>query len=741
MFYVLIGPLDADVNRNTAPSDQPGHEQDGDQMNHLAAAVGTGRPSGFGRGARRLSMSMPAKKQQASSKLANAHEAKPGADNLPEASEIGSPSSEISPDFSANWKKSSVHFGAAILQSITPKSLTRSLSTAGYRNWRPLVIVGAVVAAASFVIVFTFYLLYPRKNVIEYCDSVDCRLAVEDLKSLVNYQVSPCDNFHMHVCGRAGDNTFGGANLTTKALDDLLPLADAPLAEAIAKDTDILAATDVETVLRHVIRLSLRRGISTLFRASVITYLGSPALYMSRGKSLNEKLDKRTDGVSLQEVVARLFDGTFANARKVGQLDASNTVLRLLKFDETLRPQSGYASDEQFAGASKPEFMRQYVGGSDWLGFVNGLLPVESQLKETSLVVVSESEAIKKPVDELRKGIGLGVIYIVLHIAMEVGRFYSVPLSQVTKTCLQVAQEVLPPLFSNVFNNLTASSTSDTSRAGAIFFRVREVFLKHPLKLGLSEEDRKSVVSFLININLHVHGTTPGIWPNGSGWQPREATDSAAATFPQIHGTLKDREALRRLSDPPLFEQVTFRRDFLASNVAYSLLLNEIFLPASLRRIPVLYSGEVPTEFDMGTVGILMAMQMFHASEQSESGAQEWFDQNIGAFGHCFDTLPPNQLHQLFARTYSLRVVHRALSDHYEGYRYANNFRAVWREAQRTFFRRFCLLSCGDSRGNNGTTESQLDCLVPVLSMPEFHEAFECTGNDAVATGKCASLS
>ncbi|KAH7974716.1 hypothetical protein HPB49_018411 [Dermacentor silvarum] len=656
--------------------------------------------------------------------------------------------------------------GATILQPITPKSLTRSLSAEGYRKWRPLVTVVVIAAAASFGVVFAFYLRQSRKDAIEHCASVECKLAFEDLASLVDSQVSPCDDFHSHVCGRSGDKTFGNADLTERALGELLllvqrlllspgnkddqkhpgiaqlattfghcyafttlskTLADAPLAEAIASETDILATTDVESVLRRVVRLSLTKGISTLYRVSVTTYLGNAALHVSRGESLSEKLGKQTDGASLQEFVARLFDAAVARATKLRQLDAGNAVLRLLKFDESLRPESGYARDEELADASKPEFMTRYVGGRDWMGVLNSLLPAESQLKETSHVLVSEADAIKKSVDELRKDIDLGVIYILLHVATEIGRFYTIPLSQATKTCLQVAQEVLPPVLSNVFNNLTASATSDPSRANAIFFRVRKVFAKHPLKQGMSEEDRKNLVSLLININLHAHRTRLGIWPNGSGWQPTEATESASATFPQIYGTLKAREALRRLNDPPFVEQVTFRRALLASDAAFSRLLNEIFIPVSLRRMPVLYSGEVPTEFDMGTVG-------------------EWYEQNVGAFGRCvkqskasaiaaqFDALPPNRLHELFARTYSLRIVHRVVSDHYDGYRYARNFDAVWKEAQRTLFRRFCLLSCGGS-GRNRTGESQLDCLVPVTSMPEFYEAFESHGPTVGADG------
>ncbi|XP_037555208.1 uncharacterized protein LOC119431818 [Dermacentor silvarum] len=695
---------------------------------------------------------------------------------------------------SATRRKSSVRFGATTLQAITPTNFTRSTSADRRLGWRTtgVLIAFAIVAAASLGVFLAVYVLHSRKHLIEHCASVECKFAVEDMISHVDPHVSPCDDFYLHVCGKAGDKTFGGADLMARALDDVLisvqrvlrsrkskdhskhpglaqlattftscyafaistkALADAPLAEAIADETDILGATDVASVLRRVIRLSLRKGISTLFTASGVIYLGDLALHVSRGKSFSEKLAQPTDGAAGRELVTRLFDRAFANTPSVRKLDANDTVRRLLEFDRALSSENSYARDEEMCGDSKTEFVTQYVGGRDWLRFVNSLLPENSQLKEASLVLVSEADRIKKAADELRKKIDLGVIYILFHVAMEIGRFYIVPLSKVTRTCLRMAQEILPPSVSNVFHNLTTTANSDPSRAGAIFIGIREVFAKHPLMLlGISEGEEKKAASFLGSVTLRAQETTVSAWPNGSGWQPHEAADSLPAAFPRMHVVLKAREALRRLNDPPSVGQVTFSGHELTNDVVYSRLLNEVFLPASLRRSPVLYSGQVPTEFNMGTVGVLLATQVFHANEPSENDLHDWYDQNAGAFGRCmreskptaiawqFNALPDNRLLELFTLAYSVKVAHRAVREHYDGYdRHASNFDDVLRKAQRTFFRRFCLLSCGDSVQNE-TSESRLACLVPVLNMPEFYEAFGCPLNKG-AEGRCAPLS
>ncbi|XP_075560194.1 uncharacterized protein LOC142592561 [Dermacentor variabilis] len=766
----------------TPASTERQRPQEGERFSSSA----TRRSSAFRRVVRRLSLSMPVKRLQTPA-CAN-KDAKPGAE-LGETSEACAPTSENTA--TGTSRKSSVRFGATTLQAITPTNFTKSSSSDRRLGWRTtsVLVLFAIVAAVSLGIFLAVYVLHSRKHVIEHCSSVECKLAVEDMISLVDPHVSPCDDLYLHVCGKAGDKTFGGAVITARALDDMLisvqrvlrsrkskdqgkhpglaqlattfhscyafttsskPLADAPLAEAIADETDILGTTDAVSVLRRAVRLSLRKGISTLFTASVVTYLGDLALHVSRGKSFSEKLAQPTDGATGREFVARLFDHAFANTPNVRKLDANDTVLRLLKFDEALAPESSYARDEEMSGDSKDEFATRCIGGRDWLRFVNSLLPENSRLKKASLVLVSQADRVKKAADELRKKTDLGVIYILLHVAMEIGRFYIVPLSQVTRTCLRMAQEILPPLVSNVFHNLTATTTSDPSRAGTVFVSIRDVFAKHPLTLGISEGDEKKAASFLGSVNLRALKTTVSVWPNESGWQPHEAADSSPADFPRIHVVLKTREALRRLDDPPSVGQATFGRHEFTNDVVYSRLLNEVFLPASLRRPPVLYSGQVPREFNMGTVGVLLATQVFHANEPSEDDLHDWYDQHVGAFGRCmreskptaiasqFDALPDSRLLELFILAYSVKVAHRAVRDHYYGYDpYASNFGDVLRKAQRTFFRRFCLLSCGVS-AQNDTSESRLACLVPVLSTPEFYEAFGCTVNKG---GQCAPLS
>ncbi|XP_077512036.1 uncharacterized protein LOC144122968 [Amblyomma americanum] len=87
------------------------------------------------------------------------------------------------------------------------------------------------------------------------------------------------------------------------------------------------------------------------------------------------------------------------------------------------------------------------------------------------------------------------------------------------------------------------------------------------------------------------------------------------------------------------------------------------------------------------------------------------------------------------------RTAYDALSASYAAERRASNWHSFWLAAQRTFFRRMCLLSCRpqlelplpeDQKPepvnfkSGAAVPARVTCLLPLLNMPEFSAAFEC---------------
>ncbi|KAL1445193.1 hypothetical protein MTO96_029299 [Rhipicephalus appendiculatus] len=63
-------------------------------------------------------------------------------------------------------------------------------------------------------------------------------------------------------------------------------------------------------------------------------------------------------------------------------------------------------------------------------------------------------------------------------------------------------------------------------------------------------------------------------------------------------------------------------------------------------------------------------------------------------------------------------------------FRGASNAALYWKPAQQTFFRRFCLLTCGTQEDVAADAlTSRLFCLLPTANMPQFAEAFDCPAN------------
>ncbi|KAH6939604.1 hypothetical protein HPB50_019944 [Hyalomma asiaticum] len=174
---------------------------------------------------------------------------------------------------------------------------------------------------------------------------------------------------------------------------------------------------------------------------------------------------------------------------------------------------------------------------------------------------------------------------------------------------------------------------------------------------------------------------------------------------------------------------------------------NEMVVPAALRVEPMLYTEDVPFAFAAGTLAVLVATGLYRAAipgiASSMSHPQERSVMN--KFEDCVQKLAGDVLnislpahkdapfngHSLPAHIFwmlAARTAHEALRLATLSFKRAVNWPSYWKKSQRTFFRRFCLLTCGsrdEDNGQTGATQRVL-CLLPVSSMPEFFNVFEC---------------
>ncbi|KAL1417919.1 hypothetical protein MTO96_026372 [Rhipicephalus appendiculatus] len=162
-----------------------------------------------------------------------------------------------------------------------------------------------------------------------------------------------------------------------------------------------------------------------------------------------------------------------------------------------------------------------------------------------------------------------------------------------------------------------------------------------------------------------------------------------------------------------------------------------------MRRLPVTYPESVPVEFEIGTVGTLLATELFRvaslaAYNKNKASWTEWYRKSIKRLADCTENAVvasakslgkqdvENQAFELYVWSKASRVALDVL----EQYHLPKGGRGTpaeqrWLLALQTFFRRFCLLSCGTGTLGSGVGR-KLRCLLPVLSAPEFPYAFDC---------------
>ncbi|KAL1444867.1 hypothetical protein MTO96_029434 [Rhipicephalus appendiculatus] len=494
------------------------------------------------------------------------------------------------------------------------------------------------------------------------------------------------------------------------------------LVERFRNETSLLTMTDTDAVLRRVIQLSLLRRVSTLFGVALVDYHGYASLYLSRAKSLSRKLN---------------------NVRHDPN-DPKATLNALLAFDDVVDSNASTAGGPVLLSATDIDSLGELMGSDDWIESLNALLPANFQLTKASAVMCDGFESIKSTVRYFRGNFALGLLYIFVQVLTEAGQFYYLKRltfdrpDELARTCLSASQDALPPVWSNFFNNLSHSNTTEPSRIESIFSRVRELSAQRPPTEGMSVGDRERVITALRHVTLLEHNTSisglPNVFDKLNISEAQKKSD-----FPSLYISVKTAETMRRLSEPPSLADVVTSSFLLTARVVYSKLLNTVVLPAALRHPPFSYSTRVPIEFDVASVGVVLAQAVFRAGMPSASSdATSWFGSNVGQFISCAEesaqsvlrttlsSLDPHHALEIFSLTRAIKIAHTVMREDYEPLRSRRGYREAWAMAQRTFFRRFCLLVCSSDVGGEGIKESKLRCMLPLLNMVEFTGAFEC---------------
>ncbi|XP_065301988.1 uncharacterized protein [Dermacentor albipictus] len=657
--------------------------------------------------------------------------------------------------------------------------------------------VGALTASVALALLMFWW---RAQDMAEPCVDFDCQLAIRYLCSLVDSDIEPCEDFYGHVC-RKWDAEEGGLSFVDAAVRDLALALNWTLLsigagreryygaadfvrfyaschaflartgshgsreekikfplELFANDSSILHLRDVAELLTRVVVLSLTRGISTAFGVSLVRHRGNVGLYLTRGRSLADKLGERNQTRMLVGYLRPLFDTIKLHFLENSTwLNLEDMVGAFEEFEFLLMQPGKRWRATQALEQLQVSALDSIVGvdSSVWLNVLNAAAATKPPMTQHSLLLADCLECLNSTARSFAARAQYAAVYVYSHVATEIGRFIYKRNELAPKrtanapvACLSASRDVLPPVWSHLYSNLSYSAASADARTADIFERVLHLASKtqaassvsiggveHQATTALSFPEVSTADLFLYNTTLEPVSGIPGGLFDGIDQQVWQ-------NFPALYLAAREHEASRRLREPVTAHYAVESALLLRGHVTYQPLRRAVVVPAAMRRLPMAYPESVPVEFEMSTTGTLLATELSRIAALSQFSLQtpwtEWYRKSVNRLANCTEDIVvasmksvenehvENDAFELYVWSRAFHVTLGAL----RGYYLPKSTRGTpgsqrWLLALQTFFKRFCLLSCGAGTLGSGVGR-KLRCLLPALSTMEFRYAFGC---------------
>ncbi|XP_050043700.2 uncharacterized protein [Dermacentor andersoni] len=689
-------------------------------------------------------------------------------------------------------RTTSVQFGATTLWEITQATASR---LTGRHVACDLRCVAAIFSAT--IVALTLIFLTPRIRTahIEECTTAACNRATSSFWALMEDSVDPCRDFYGHVCHRWDNNTggrltyldhsvqkiatrvnqslhdvdeFGGASHEIRGVAQFYKLClrfvsspDRYISRSqimhsfgAEKRDRLLTLTNFSDIVATLIDLSLSRGLNTVFGVKLVRRAGAAQVNVFPGKTLADTLSPNSADAwrgyldKLVVEVAAAYPSRNFDVDSVQRTD--DTVRQLLESPDV----NDNARDQVEAGSLN--FLGDTTSANTWFAAVNSHLPSDEHLSGKSKVLVTSYRNVRNVLQFLGSLADYGVAYLYLHLLLEVFRFDYVrslqnrsPVDQV-RECLQASQDAIWHTRNILTTNIFGGRSKGTGETAYILRLIAEAASRGVTQWlnWMGEKTRRQAHKMFSTVSLHVHEWHAWDATSAAIGERAEALASGARTvdFPSVYVRLKEEQNRAFLNNTRADSDADDMLHVLDRGVLYDAGANQAIVPPALRVEPVLYTDDVPFAFSAGTLGTLIATELYRAAIP-DPGSPMWNLQQqavMAKFQDCAEKLADDALNISLVALGDGRLDGRSLPSHifwmlaartaYEtlrlatlSFKRASNWPSYWKKWQRTFFRRFCLLSCGsvEDSGRPGVTLKVL-CLLTIASMPEFSQAFDC---------------
>ncbi|XP_075535114.1 uncharacterized protein LOC142570638 [Dermacentor variabilis] len=607
------------------------------------------------------------------------------------------------------------------------------------------------------------------------CSSAVCRRAVRDIQTLMDYGTDPCHDFHRHVCHnweQKAATPEGPASFLRYSTRQLLALINSSLSSVLSAKTvstgyynlakfyrscerfvsapavsvsdvlrpvqkygeEVLGLSTFPDVVRYIAELSLAHGIHTVLDIRLSRFPDGVFLHISRGQTLSQKMDAQPTLPAEDYLKELLSEISKMRDHEFNLTDIFDSERRL----------SGIMASESLAerqSAGVLAYLTKYVPQAEWLDALNAHLPDEYKLGRWSIICTDNIYLIRQLLSFFRGLVNYGVVYLYIQVIIDAFRFdYLRRVSRsdserVVSSCLQATRLVMRNARSAIVTQLLPQRSAD-SAVLEVFAGVRKAITDGEKFAWLGNYASKEAHMRLHDVRLHQFRVS---YQDGTLGEDDLDEASISNGFPGFFIRLKAQQQWSLLEDPPAVHEGDIDDGFLLSNeVLYNALSSSIVVPASLRQEPILYTGLVPPEFVMGSLGVLLARSLMYAAfaanatgswSPAESPALVQFEQCMdekARLAFNMSLRESNEPPEIYIWAQSVRNAFEALRTTYEQRLPAlDQGTLYWVAAQKTFFRRFYLLSCG-MESSREHLASKISCFLPLLNMKEFSKAFNC---------------
>ncbi|XP_075538557.1 uncharacterized protein LOC142572965 [Dermacentor variabilis] len=683
-------------------------------------------------------------------------------------------------------RKTTVRFGSTTVREISLATLTMLQRHAPAIGMFALVLFALVLLTTGIVVFMSRTIQKQRRQV--RCTAPACNRALKDLQNLLDDRVDPCQDLYTHVCRKWRETADEGldfldyaARLTmyrvnarllydtspdTVVLRDVHPVAKflklcwryvnnaAPGADRPALDfSELRQYADIEVsnianFLEHLVWLSLARALVTVIGMKLVrSKSGANMLHLFPGQSIAQKMDvpMLTDEI-LEYITALVAQSNFSRSFDVSSISTQER--RMQNFlSSPIRKQSYKLL---VLGTLSNNFST-----NSWISTLNSILPEENRVDSLSPIKIHGLDTIRGIVAFFQGRVDYGSAYIYVQILIEAFRFDFMRSSakrgsRSANSCLGATLDVMTQAAYVIGTKvLKWPRDREDDVALNILSEVVATATAEENVVWMTGKSKRRINAFLRNALVYAQAES---FTDNLSIPAEEFNESfAQGDFPAIYMRLKSKQRDTLLKTPLHETDDVYASHFINSGVFYDIDINTFFIPAAFRGEPIAYSAEVPVEYSIAILGAVLARELIRGVfPSSEVSGAEWtsdemkrvrfYQDCLGALARSVFNVSLEEIDgsgtEIAEWVFAAHLAHSALRIALEKSERLLDWNESWVQAQRVFFRRFCLMSC-TAKEDRYLKAARIRCILPLINMADFANVFSCQANSSHISGFC----